>query len=166
MEIQFNILYRDLGHVVGNLLGLEFHLRLFLSEALETSQQPDAKSTDLEGIHEGDWLPCNHLTNSSSLGPLIDEANVKLAELGYPERLDPTLADLRDALAHGRIFSTVSPSGPFRLVKFSRPTNGTVQVKVAIELTPEWLQLQIRRTTEEYRRIATVRRRLLRGDSP
>jgi len=161
-ESRFRVYYPALGSIVGNLLTLEFALRFFLHEILGEERQPSCKPVQLVRVCKGEWIPWNHLTNHSTLNRLIGEANKKLEELNRPERVDLSLVQLRDALAHGRVFSGVGPNGPYRLLKFSRPRkeDGMVQVEVSIELTEEWLQSQVHQTAEAFNKIETVRQSL------
>jgi len=177
-EAGFGVYTVALGSIVGNLLTLEFALRFFLHKALG-EEQP----VQLMSVRRKELLPSNHLTNDSSLQYLIREANRKLRQLNQPERIDPSLVDLRDSLAHGRVFSGVGPQGPYRLLRFSRPPRpsatrvlvriGTyclvkkvspplredrdaVQVLVCDELTEEWFQSKVQQTAEAVNKIQKV----------
>ena len=79
--------------------------------------------------------------------------------LGVGEHVDNTLVDLRDAIAHGRT-SALQPTGPFKLLKFSRAKQGKVQVTTAIDLTPQWLTEQTRRTFAEVQKVVRIGRSL------
>jgi len=160
--------YLALGSIVGNLLTLEFALRFFLHETLGEERQPDSKPVQLACVCKGQRIPCNHLTNYSALGCLIKEANKKLGELDRPERVDPSLVHLRDAIAHGRVFSNVHPTGPYRLLKFSSPRkdDGMVQVEVSIELNQEWWRSQVQQTAEAVNKMQKVLLSLYPSQTP
>jgi len=140
-----------LGKILTNLQALEFSLRLFLYESVG----PQHKTLTLDQLAVGDWVPENPITNYDSLGDLVCKVNERLEALGVPERLDHSLIDLRDALAHGRT-SALLPRGPFKLLKFSRPKQGKVQVTTAIDLTPQWLTEQTKRTFDEVQKIVQL----------
>ena len=147
---------RNIGRVVLNLLALEFVLRLFLYNALSEDRQPGHELLHFDKLQVGDWVVCNHLTNHSPLGYLIKETNKKLKDLDRPERVDMTLVAVRDALAHGRLLSMVSPQETPRLLKFSSSWKGKVQVQMAAELTKTWLNLQMNRTFEAVKSMVSV----------
>jgi hypothetical protein len=147
-ESHSDIVCQGLGTIVGNLLSLELLLRIFLQETSAGQRQPGPKLVRLESVQAGEWVPEDYLTNYSPLRPLIAKVNKELETRRRRESVDPSLADLRDALAHGRVFLGAYPAGLFRLVKFSEPKNHRVQVAVCSELTDGWLESQIQRTQE------------------
>jgi hypothetical protein len=88
---------------------------------------------------------------------LITKVNERLNALGIHECVDASLVDLRDALAHGRV-SALDPNGPLKLMKFSRARQGKVQVTTVIELTPQWLTEQTKRTFAEVQKVIRIGR--------
>lgn len=86
----------------------------------------------------GDVVGETPFTDYASLGSLIGQFNKLVPD---QRRIDPKLVDLRDALAHGRVWS-LDGNFPLRLLKFDKPSNGTVRVTWATTLTEEWLHEQ------------------------
>ena len=89
----------------------------------------------------GDEVLENPTTDYATLGQLIDRFNKVVPEA---RRIDPSLVDLRDALAHGSVWST-NGLFPLRLLKFDRPQKGTVEVTWVSTSTEEWLDEQRQR---------------------
>ena len=56
-------------------------------------------------------------------------------------KLDTTLIDLRDALAHGRV-SAAEQNETLRLVKFSKPNGGLTRVTYNQLMTEDWFMEQ------------------------
>jgi len=134
---------RNLGQAFANLLSLEFAIRGFLYEQKDKPHNPLPWGLDVNELQEGDSVPENALTDYSTLGELIRRYNERIAAVNPELRIDPSLSQLRDCLAHGRI-SARSPNGPFRLVKLSRPKNNQVRVVCREVLTDEWLTTKAR----------------------
>ena len=99
--------------------------------------------TDIYSFPVGAELPENELTSYDSLGLLITKYNTEMEKRGLP-KIDSTLLEIRDAVAHGRI-SGSSKQGPLRLLKFSKPQNGRVRVTFNEELTEAWFKTQTKR---------------------
>lgn len=148
-----------IGVLHMNLLSLEFALRLFLYELQKLGNSSVIAPVDFTASAVDTWIPETPLTNYDTLGQLIGKVNDELEARNCPERIDMSLVTVRDALAHGRVL-TDDPKNHFRLLKFSKPTNGRVQVKVSIELTPDWLKAQVRQVHEEVQKIVRVSRSL------
>ncbi len=144
-----------LGKLVTNLQSLEFALRALLHDAVG----PSHSSLRLEALSVGDAVPEDPITNYDSLGDLIRKVNELYQTHGKPERIDASLVDLRDAIAHGRVWTT-HPSTPFTLLKFSKPNAGFVTVTYAQQLTIDWLDSQIKRTRNEVNKAVTFARSL------
>jgi hypothetical protein len=88
-----------LGKVIGNFHALEHILRVLLC---------DAKGEKLEYPSSGaSTVAETHLTNRESLRPIIEKYNDSLGPTEQQYRVDPTVVDIRDALAHGRIASAI-----------------------------------------------------------
>lgn len=155
-------LAQGLGKVLTNLLSLEVCLRLFLYD-LQGLKRPTGGSTppqhDFTNPTLGAWVPLTPLTSYETLGKLIRKVNSSLEERGREDRIDPSLVDLRDALAHGRVLS-LKPEGPMRLVKFSKPCGDQVKVVASVELTQEWLKQQTQRTWSEIQKVVQLSREL------
>jgi hypothetical protein len=138
-----------LGQIWGNFHSLEMALRNFLAardprDAIQEGQTFDALAV-------GDVVGETAFTDYASLGKLIAEFNQSVLE---KRRIDPALVDLRDALAHGRVWS-LTGTFPLRLLKFSKPQDGAVRVTWATTMTEEWLAEQRTRVHQALARIAT-----------
>jgi len=144
-----------LGKIHVNLQAFEFLLRLFLYESVG----PKDAALNFDKLTVGDWVQENPITNYDSLEILVRKVNERLEAIGKPDRVDRSLVDIRDALAHGRSLSS-QPTGPFQLLKFSRPIQGKVKVTTALYLTPQWLMDQIKHTNDEVQKIMSVGRSL------
>jgi hypothetical protein len=91
-------------------------------------------------------LPENELTNYNSLRQLIDKYNGTVGKLGLPP-IDETLAEIRDALAHGRVSAALADD-TLRLLKFSKPANGRVRITFSALLSSDWFTAQKKRVFE------------------
>lgn len=147
--------YKKIGSVVTNLQSLEFALRLFLDETQGRPGVGNNKPLNLTKLTVGEWVPENNLTNYDTLKQLIQKTNAELQKRGLSERIDESLVQLRDAIAHGRVLSLYL-EGPLHIVKFSKPDKSKVQVEMSIEVTPEWLSLQVRRTQDELLKVVKL----------
>jgi hypothetical protein len=134
---------RNLGGLISDLQGLEFLLRAFLQ------QLPTARSiglphgTDIYSCPVNTKLPVSELTSYDSLRTLITKYNAEANKLGKPS-IDENLADIRDALAHGRV-SASEPGANLRLLKFSKPKDGYVSVTFSETMSSEWFTAQKKR---------------------
>jgi hypothetical protein len=119
-----------LGKVIGNLHALEHILRIFLCDAnCEALEYPSSGATTVTETH---------LTNHASLGPIIDEYNGSLGPTEQQYRIDPTVVDIRDALAHGRIASAID-AFPVTLFKFGKKdAAGNIPVERVDVLNESW----------------------------
>jgi len=127
-----------MGSLVVNLQSLEFALRGFLYN--DEKQWKNGDGPDLlNNIQQGQELEENAFTNYDPLGTLIDRYNKKVQRRDPGLEVDPGIARIRDALAHGRI-AGLSPSQnePLRLVKYDKPANGRVRVTDFHILTKGW----------------------------
>jgi hypothetical protein len=132
------------GKLVINLQSLEFLLRAFLqaqpgAEPIGLPQGQNILSTPVGSI-----VNLCPTTNWDTLGELIKKYNA-IAEAKSLPKLDPTLVDIRDALAHGRI-ATLEFGKPTRLIKYSKPLKPhktTVQVTFNALLDEDWFSKQV-----------------------
>lgn len=146
---------RNIGSIVANLQSLEFALRLFLDETQGYPNRQKDMPKNLTGLEIGEWVPENYFTNYDTLNQLIRKANVEMQKRGLSERIDESLVELRDAIAHGRVLS-LHPDGPFRILKFSKPIDGKTQVEISVDMTPEWFSQQIKRTQDEILKVIRI----------
>jgi hypothetical protein len=91
----------------------------------------------------GDSFPVNALTSYDSLGQLIEAYNATASI-----KIDLSLVRLRDTLAHGRVLCADDVWVKFSLMKFTRPESGSVTVETRYDLTLDWMDKQIARTSE------------------
>lgn len=143
----------SVGKIITNLQTLEFVLRLFLYESVG----PKDPSLHLERLSVGDSVLENPVTNYDSLRALVSKVNKRLVELGHPDRVDSSLVDVRDAIAHGRALA-LQVTGPVTLFKFSRPNAGRVGVSTRWELTSAWLAEKTRRSGDEVLKVVRIAR--------
>ncbi|CAM2340116.1 hypothetical protein [Burkholderia vietnamiensis] len=142
-----NAFYRDMGALFMNLAGLEAAIRLFLSWQVAGEGQWLADA--------GDTVPKGPLTDYRSLGGVIADFNEIAAREGLDIRIDPSIVDLRDALAHGRIMMHPDEQFP-RLVKFGRPAEGRVPIEINQLLTSDWVGHQVTRVRDAMLGVASV----------
>src|SRR5947209_2870741 len=98
-----------LGELLRTFQSLEFLLRSFLYEKADPPHTKFPDNFVIQKLSVGDTVETNAATDFSSLSQLIDRYN-KLIKPTAPElMLDPSIVQLRDALAHGRV-STIHPT--------------------------------------------------------
>jgi hypothetical protein len=145
---------REHATLMGKLLlsfhFLEYALRAFLYERSDPPHEPLAPGIDLETMAFGDVVPENAVTRWDSLTHLIKRYNRAINDGQLA--VDPSLVDLREALAHGRIAASLSELN-FALIKFTRPYAGRVEVGFREELSKEWLKNQINRVLRECEKV-------------
>jgi hypothetical protein len=133
----------QIGSLVSNFQSLELLIRIFLQA------QPDAEpigiphGQDVYSVPVGSVVPACPLTNYDSLGTLIKKYNEIADPRGKPG-IDPTLVEIRDALAHGRISARIEEQ-PMRLIKYShplKPQRTTVLVTFNAVLDDKWFAEQ------------------------
>ena len=127
---------RNLGRLVQNLQALEFVLRAFL---VNLSGPGPNYGVDFNAWQVGESVPEDAFTNYDSLGVLIDKFNEAVRQHDDSFVLARRhVVDLRDALAHGRVSSSDPSLSPMRLLKFSPPRQGAVEVTYASDVDGAW----------------------------
>jgi len=133
-----------LGRLQSALHKVEFWLRSYLFRA--EGPQP---VVNLNTIKIGDKVPVTALTDFDSLGELVARFNAKAdpnAAIG------PGVVDLRNTLAHARIYSPTEQP-PFRLVRFGKPARGLVEVVSVVDnLDAKWFDAQAALVERETRK--------------
>jgi len=131
--VRVKVHIRYTGYLVMNLQALETAIRAFL-ECRDgrplTFPRPGETET------EETWL-----TKYVYFGPLVQEFNksLKTAEERARYTLDLDVVSIRNAFAHGRLFSDFERL-PARLWKFGdKNSRGKIDVDFSQLLTPEWL---------------------------
>jgi hypothetical protein len=156
------VAYTDrLGKLLVNLQTLESYLRDYLYY-----KQDGAYAALPQPIHSyavGELAPENALTDYSSMGQLIGRYNARVTAAGHHElAVDPAIVDVRDALAHGRVFlpadsPAVAVEGAPLIVKFERPIAGNARLAFREYATVEWLNLWLGRAYEMTERVIAAR---------
>jgi hypothetical protein len=99
----------------------------------------------LDSVNEGDTVPENYLTDTRTLRPLIDKYN-SYCKVNYNElKIDANLADIRNALVHGRVLSKDSNFLSIQLFNFERDAERQIKVTFIALLTKEWFATQIKK---------------------
>jgi hypothetical protein len=142
-----------LGKLLANLHSLELTLRIFLAKA-NGQMEGEQNCTFPEPGTKSVWE--SFLTNWDSLRQLIDKFNGTLSPAEFPKyRLDPSIVQARDAIAHGRLCAKV-PEFPLTLWRFGKPNeSGTVSVEQITELTSAWFREQGNSAYEQMRRVVS-----------
>ena len=152
---------RYLGLLKSNFFSLEFILRAFLyNQERKNDANRVTPPVTIEDAEIGEFVPENSLTNYDSLGDLIDKYNQKASIISNDLIIDRTLVDIRDVLAHGRVFSP-EPAFPYYLIKFDKPTKqGQVQVTHKIMMTYGWFKEQADRVAQAIMRVKLATQKL------
>ena len=130
----------SLGKLVGNLLSLEMGARMVIVKL--DQRVAEQVKTQLPQVKSGNMVEFNAFTNGDNLAQTLEKYN-KWAPLDCRIDISP-IVNLRDTLAHGRMFGYGSMKS-LRLLKFSRkPKNGKVLVELALDMTDEWFLENIR----------------------
>lgn len=119
---------------MGNLHSLECMLRLYLRRA-ENNGAIDAVRS-LDSLRVGDVVPETAFTNYDTLAMMVGKYNAKV---GPAFQVDAKVVELRDALAHGRVYGSASTRLPMRLLKFDKPRSGQATVTYSELLDQAWL---------------------------
>jgi len=144
-KLKMNDTDSKLGKIVGNLQSLEFLLRTFLKEA-----NGEPSSTQYFNFEVNDEVSEDSFTNYDTLGQLINKYNAHVSDVDKELCISDKVVPLRDAIAHGRVFSTKpSPGHPSQLLKFTKPTNGKVKVTHSEEMNSGWYEKNIELTFKQ-----------------
>jgi hypothetical protein len=106
-------------------------------------------------LKPGDQVPENAYTSFDTLGQLIRRFNRIVAKRFPARAIDPSIVTVRDALAHGRVWSDL-PGPPLHLLKFAKPKGGVAQVEFAQVMSVEWLNAQTQRVQSELMKVAPL----------
>ena len=129
----------NLGRIVGNLLSIEMGARMAIVKLDERAAKK--VEAQLPQVKTGDSVEINAFTNSDDLRQTLEKFN-KHAPLHCRLDINPII-NLRDALAHGRVFG-YGPIKHLRLLKFSRKANnGKVSVELVQDMTDAWFTQSI-----------------------
>lgn len=139
-KASFELHAQNLGKLTGNLQSIEMGARLAIVRLDEAAGRH--VQTQLPRVKAGEFVELNAFTNNDDLNRTLERYNKRVP---FNCRIDikPIVA-LRDALAHGRTFGFGSMKH-LRLLKFSRKANdGKVAVELAVDMTGQWFQDNIR----------------------
>ena len=152
----------NLGKLLVNFQSLEFALRAFLVNYEISLGVSSAQSVNLYDMNEGHVVPENAFTNYDNLAQLIKKYNNNPKIISASLTIDKTLVRIRDAIAHGRV-AGLTPSPPFKLLKFDKPKNKQVKVMFSILLTKKWFVEQMARVQSAVFRVSEANARLQVG---
>lgn len=127
------------GGIKTNLFSLELYIRKILCD--RSGKMPEKSLDEME---IGEMVQVNEMTNYDTLGELIEKYNNYVRSFSEDLLIDRTLVTLRDAFAHGRVFSRVE-TGPYFLLKFDKPEDEQVKVTFKAIMDNKWLKKQIGR---------------------
>lgn len=143
----------ELGGLIGNLHSLEFIIRLCLVQR-PGSEARDTYGDDFREKPVGAIVLESDLTDFASLGQLIDRFNECYGTEESPP-IDPALVQLRDAIAHGRVFA--GPHDTYmRIIKFDRPKGGQARIAYNEVMSPEWFRDNKARVREAIHTVGRV----------
>jgi hypothetical protein len=126
---------KRVGEIIVNLQTLEFLLRRFLF-----GMRREHAEKRYENLVVGDEVSENSFTNYQTLRQLIKDYNTQVPQSRPELKLSISdLTRLRDALAHGRIFSVASDDD-YLLLKFSKPVDGKIKVTYCENMDDAWYQ--------------------------
>ena len=146
---------RRVGEIFLNLQSLEFLLRGFLFGVRD--EKSDGR---YENMPVGNTVTENSLTNYHTLGKLIEQYNKCVVDSARDSCLrKDDLVALRDALAHGRVFS-LSPDADCVLLKFSKPKGGKVKITYSQNMDTGWYRTSGQLTFEALNRVLKAGKRL------
>lgn len=136
----------SIGKVIVNFHGLELSLRGYLCESKHSLKMPPLEVLIESPI--GTIFEINGFTSYDSLRVLITKFNMEMEEKGRAG-IDASLVDLRDALAHGRVFK-LEGEDCMRIVKFSKPDRKGANVAIEFNevMTEQWLKKCTNRVCE------------------
>ena len=131
-----------LGKLFGNLLSLEMITRMALAK-LDTNAS-FSEGPQLPLLTTGQRVEANPLTDGKSLTGTLRQYNQHVS--GAYQVETERIVELRDALAHGRMFGFGPNGRHLRLLKFDKNTDkeGRVLVTMAIDMTQDWFDDSIR----------------------
>lgn len=125
-----------LGKLLGNLQSLELAIRALLSARPGARQVQEAHAVDISDLPVGSVLPVSDFTDRTYFSELVTAFNVDAASRSKPQ-INVKVVSIRNALAHGSVF-TRAKAFPLRLLRFSKPTNGRVTMRMNEEMSEEW----------------------------
>jgi hypothetical protein len=147
-----------LGKVIARFHALEICLRKFL-QAQEISLNANKVWVQIKPEPVDQTVPLDSYSTYETLNNLIKRYNALVTAKSHTElTIDLSIIELRDALAHGRMWSQTGGGLPLQLLKFSKPVQGSVRLTVlASDLLDEsWLAAQATRVATETAKVVTA----------
>jgi hypothetical protein len=151
MQEAFAAYSENLGKTVANLQSLEFLLRLFLHNS---QVEPMWLETTPDQMQIGDVVTETPLTDWSTLAELIHRYNSAVSDR-QELQVAKWVVDVRDALAHGRMFMADLSGAPPILIKFAKPSGGKVRVVFRAD-SDEWLDRALGKVAAETAKVQTA----------
>ncbi len=162
MDEQSERHFTNTGKLVVNMQSLEFVLRGFLHNDEIARGITSTTPTDYNKMKQGDIVLKNAFTNYDTLRDLIRKYNSDSRIQSSKLTINETLADVRDAIAHGRVSSS-NPSSTMHLLKFKRPNKDKVEVAFSELMTKDWFQTQLSRFYDAAMKVKDANERLQSG---
>lgn len=156
---------KNLGGLILNLHSLEFLLRACLGRLPGAPAYGLPWGTSIYTLPVGSSAPLNDFTSYETLGQLIERYNREVTARNIGTAIDPSLVDLRDAIAHGRV-STGKEDTPLTLIKFSKPKGGFVNVTVNFVMDEAWFKMSRDRVKNALFAVHTALEKLPRPTPP
>lgn len=133
----------SLARLLTNMLSLEMLLRLYL---FNKEGETDSHTFNIDSFKEGDIVPKNHLTDPNfTLRPLIEKYNSYCKTNSGELCINPNLADIRNAVVHGRVLSPEPTFSKIQLYNFLNDKDGQIKMSFTISMTKDWFTEQIRK---------------------
>ena len=100
----------------------------------------------LRQLQVGQWVDLNPFNSSESLRPVVNDYNKLVSRYDIGLKVDiERIVDLRDSLAHGRLFSFEQSSIPMVLFRFGQcHVNKKTELKSVTIMTNAWLRTPVR----------------------
>lgn len=131
-----------LGKLVGNLQSLEALLRVYLLAIAQKQMPPTSAGPSYWNLSVGDVVGEDAFTNYDSLGSLVQKFNADIQLKDVTLVVDSAVVAVRDLLAHGRIAADNPDPVRLKIVKFDKPSSGTVKVVASALMDEAWLKAQ------------------------
>jgi len=129
-----------LGKLIGNLQSLEALLRVYLLKIAQRQTPPASAGPSYWSLSVGDVVAEDAFTNYDSLGALIGKFNADVQSRDATLRVDTAVVPVRDLLAHGRMAADSPDPSRLKIVKFDKPTGGSVKVVASALMDEVWFK--------------------------
>ena len=157
---------REYGFQFGslwlNLLSLDLLLRMCLMQ----KRRGYTSLSKLEGLTQGDRVNKDEIINNSSFGRVINEFNEEFQGVGISIDYD-RLNQLRNALAHGKVFSKPPRFFPMKIHNFGMIRNEAdhVMVEYVAQMDIDWLVSNKVAVAEEMKKVVALYQSLMNGST-